>query len=312
MVVVVSTASLAKGLRDFLEGRETIESANDALLNDFAKYYQMHANVRLGAEHRLANGVAWRLVTDVRTRAITPRITWMPDRKALLKANALFEAIQGAELADFDRRDLERRYTELYSWEGGQPLVGVIQPPYVIQEMVAVTYATSRLVSYIDRAREVRPISMGLEIRGRVLDLERGRIWAIEACGPSNDDRGNFRFGELLDICHGEAYARFVALWEDKVRRAVAKAQASGDDLSEYCGESMEPLTRESRKMSLYLTPTGVAVFNEEWFPRMARHCAFKDITVNPIVLTYRELEPFMKPGPWRDDVLNKGRATSP
>jgi hypothetical protein len=32
--------------------------------------------------------------------------------------------------------------------------------------------------------------------------------------------------------------------------------------------------------------------------------CAFYDITVNPIVLLYRELEPFMKSGPWRDELL--------
>jgi hypothetical protein len=63
--------------------------------------------------------------------------------------------------------------------------------------------------------------------------------------------------------------------------------------------------------MSFYLTPIGVAVFNGEWFPRIAKHCAFNNITVNPVVLSYRELEPFMRPGPWRDDVLNQGRAIS-
>lgn len=311
MVVMAFAVSQAKGLRDILEGGDTLESANAALLADLAAYYRMHAKVRLGREQRLANGVAWRLLTDVRTLASAPRLTWMPDRRALLAANALFEAAQGADLVDYDRRDLERRHTELYGWEDGHPPVWVIKPPYVIQEMITVTYATSRLVSYIDRAREVRSISMGLEIRGRVLDLERGRFRAIESCDGSEHVSGNFRFGELLDVCQDEAYARFMALWMDKVRQATTKARANGDDLSVFCADSMEPLVSERRSMSLYLTLTGVAIFNAEWFPRIARHCAFNDITVNPIILSYRELEPFMKPGPWRDDVLSQGSARS-
>jgi hypothetical protein len=313
LVTVVGTASLAKGLRDFLEGRETIESADGALLNDFAKYYQMHANVRLGGERRLANGVAWRLATDVRTRAIVPRITWMPDRQALLKANALFEAIQGAELVDYERRDIQRRHTELYDWEDGHPPPGVIKPPYVVQEQVAVTYATSRLVSYVDQAREVWAASMGLEIRGRVLDLEQGRIRGVEPCGRSDGITRNFRFGELLDLCQDEAYARFIALWAGKVRDAIAAARTRGDELSAQCGESMEPVdAKEGRRLALYLTSAGVAVFNVYWWrPNSAKYCAFHDnITVNPIIIPYRELEPFMKPGPWRDDVLNQGRAS--
>lgn len=56
--------------------------------------------------------------------------------------------------------------------------------------------------------------------------------------------------------------------------------------------------------INLYLTPSGIAVFNRRWNPNVAKFCAFYDITVNPIVIPYRELEPFMKPGSWRDELL--------
>jgi hypothetical protein len=103
-----------------------------------------------------------------------------------------------------------------------------------------------------------------------------------------------------------------MALWADKVRQAITKAGARGDELSELWDEGMELLTRNSRRMALYLTPAGVAVFNNYWIPNSAKYCAFyDDITVNPIILTYRELEPFMKPGPWRDELLKQGGTTS-
>ncbi|MFZ5784309.1 MAG: hypothetical protein ACOY4R_29285 [Pseudomonadota bacterium] len=36
----------------------------------------------------------------------------------------------------------------------------------------------------------------------------------------------------------------------------------------------------------------------------------YDDITVNPVILSYRELEPFMKPGPWRDELLAPSSST--
>ena len=306
LVAGAGAISQARGLREYVEGYQTVASADDALLADLAKYYRMYANVRLGPEHRLGNGVAWRLLTDVRTGAAAPRITWMADRRSLLKANALFEAIHGEALVDNERRDLDRRLAELSAWSTGQPSAWVVKPPYFHPEKVAVTYATSRLVSYVEVRREARVMSIGADVYGRVLDLDQGRIREIQGCGRYyfDYDNSNFRFGELLDVCEDAAYKSFMALWEDKVRQAAVKAQARGDKLSEQCGESMGPLRPKGRRMALYLTPAGLAVFNQDWKPDLATYCTSHDITVNPIILPYRELEPFMKPGPWRDELL--------
>jgi hypothetical protein len=306
--------SRATGLSDYLEGEQSLSIADSRVMADLATYYRLHANVRLGPERRLANGVAWRLLTDIRTGVKSPRITWMPDRESMLKANALFDVVQWAALVDYDKLDLQRRTAELYDWSFGGP-PDVIKPPYFYPEKVAVTYATSKFVSYVELRREVRHISMGVEVYGRVLDLERGRIREIEGCeAPQYTYLKTFRFGELLDVCDDEIYDRFIALWAGKVRHAIAAARARDDELSVQCGESMEEVdwTEGGRRLGLYLTPAGVAVFNVHWWrPNSAKFCAFYDnITVNPIIIPYRELEPFMKPGPWRDDVLNQSRAT--
>lgn len=310
-MVAYGAMAQAQGACDLVERETDVENADKALDARLAEYYRTHANVRLGREHRLPNGVAWRLLTDVRTGAVAPRITWMPDRKAMRTANALFESVHGAQIMQYDWTDLYRRRLELYNWDGGPPGL-VIGPPYVAQEKFAVTYATSRLVSHVEVTRPIKVGTLYINVTGSVLDIERGTSHSISSCPDPDGRSGYFRFGELLDVCDDKTYKRFMALWSDKVRQAIAKAQIRGDGLSEQCGESMGALDEESRKMELYLTPAGVAVFNEHWWPNMARACAlYDDVTVNPIVLSYQELEPFMKPGPWRDDVLKQTPAIS-
>jgi hypothetical protein len=208
----------------------------------------------------------------------------------MLKANALFDVVQGAALVDYDKLDLQRRTAELYYWSFGSP-PDEIQPPYFIFEKV--------------------------EVYGRVLDLEQGRIREIEGCrAPRYEyDFRNFRFGELLDVCEDEAYRLFIELWAGKVRAAMAAARARGDEGTVQCGDSMAPVDAiKGRRLALCLTPAGVAVFNVYWWiPNSAKWWAFDDnITVNPVILSCRELQPFMKPGPRRDDVLDQGRAKLP
>jgi hypothetical protein len=62
-------------------------------------YFRAHAQALLGPEHRLSNGIAWRLHIDAVTGMKQPRITWMPDAKRQRTANALFEAVHGEDLS---------------------------------------------------------------------------------------------------------------------------------------------------------------------------------------------------------------------
>lgn len=305
LVLVTATVSWAGGLRDYLNGSQTLATADEGLLADLSKYYRMHGNVRLGPEQRLGNGASWRLLIDIRTGAAVPRMTWMADRKSLLDANALFDALHGAAIVGYDIEDLERRRQELYGWHDGRP-PAVAKPPYFVSQTVAVTYATPLLVSYVEVERSVVG-SMRNDVRGRVLDLERGQIREIDRCRDSDELR-DFRLGEWLEVCGDEAYERFKALWVGKLRQAVTKARSQGADLSEEAGKIPENLDRYNKRIALYLTPAGLAVVNKTWDGLWA----FGDITVNPVILSYRDLAPFMKPGRWRDDLLGLSGTTSP
>lgn len=297
-LLLVAGAVQAGGLRDYVRGAETLSAADDALLSDLSGYYRLHANVRLGREQRLGNGTAWRLLIDVRTGAAVPRITWMADRKSLLKANLLLEAIHGAALVDYDVEDLERRRMELYEWYNGRP-PDVGKPPYTVPQMVAVTYATSRLISYVEVTRNRSVNSRSIDVRGLVLDLERGRIEEIEGCRNSADQR-DFRLGEWLEVCGDAVYESFKALWVSRIREAVTRARARGAALSEEVADVPENLRRFNERIALYLTPTGLAIVDKTWDGLRT----FSGITVNPVILPYWELEPFLKPGPWRDELL--------
>jgi hypothetical protein len=302
LLLVAGTIAHARGLSDYFKYHLSSSSADvdNAVLADLATYYRIHGNVRLGPEHRLANGVAWRLLVDLRTGAAVPRLTWMPDRRSLLKANALFDALHGEALVGYDISELERRRLELYGWHNGRP-PDVTKPPYAVWEHVAVTYATSRLVSYVEVKRWLEAPEH-IDVAGRVLDLERGRISEIDGCKSPNPrvmDWRDFSFGDWLEVC-GDAYERFEALWSDKLRQAVTTARARGANLSEEAAEVPQYYKTYQDRMALYLTPAGLAVVDKKWQGLRT----FNGVTLNPVILPYRELEPFLKPGPWRDELL--------
>lgn len=305
-IFVSSSIGQAKSLRDILDGEESISTASESLLADLSAYYRHYSKVRLGRESRLANGVAWRLHTDLRSGLSVPRLTWMPDRDRLRIANKLFDAIHSELLAWYEYQEIEYRTGMLYGWEGEQwPFL--IRLPFYSQEKVAVTYAGARLVSYVETGRAHQFVSFGLKVRGLVLDLDWGRVSRIESC---KGRKNGFRFGKLLHVCDDESLERFFAIWVNEVEIAAKRARDQGDERSANCAEGMRPLDSTDRIdtswIELYLTPGGLAVFNRDWVPTTAKSCAFDDITTNPIVIPYGELEHFMKPGLWRDELLRQ------
>lgn len=296
------TAHAEGGLRQYLTQYRSLSTADASMLADLSGYYHLHASVQLGRELRLENGVAWRLLTDARTGTAVPRLTWMADRNSLLKANGLFDVVHGEALVGYDIQDIERRRLELYGWRDSQP-PKMTKPPYLIPKLVAVTYATPRLVSYVEvMERRWEFGSPRIDVRGRVLDLEQGQIMEIDACRDSANEWRDFRLGEWLEVCGDAAYDSFKALWARKIREAVAMARARGAALSAEAGDLPETLRRFNERIALYLTPAGLAVVDKTW----GELRTFNDITVNPVILPYRELEPFMKSGRWSDELLKR------
>ena len=61
----------------------------------------------------------------------------------------------------------------------------------------------------------------------------------------------------------------------------------------------------DEREVVLYLAFSGLAVFNTEFFPEADEiTCASQRSAINPIIIPYDELKPFMVEGPWRDELL--------
>jgi len=288
----------------------------------WAAYYRSHARVRLGPEQRLPNGVSWRLHTDVGTGLALPRITWMPDARRMRTANALFDMVQGAALLvsraagrELDEEQARLRLEAKPIFQHGKP---------VVQTDVGLTYATSNLVSFIDLGYIVHEEGNGTWNIGRGLtfDLATRRVFGIEACPDSDipytglqytvtklglrEPRNYlFQFGPVR-VCTAEAYERFVALLKRRAVLAAEQAAASKDPLVRLCGETPDHGNiAKDQEIVLYLTFKGLAVHNTEYSPSASRGaCTLTRSAVNPVILPYRELEPFMVPGPWRDELL--------
>lgn len=287
-------------------GDYEVECADDAQIGRLQDYYKSHSRVRLGQEHRLSTGVAWRNLVDIPTKLAIPRITWMPDRKAMQRANRLLDAVQGGMLMEYaELRSFWREAGELAAKaEGSVPAV-IPRDRFIWQpDLVSLSFATSKLVSYTE-VRIYPDDGMRLpQAQGRVLDLERGRIFSIESCTAGESHYGNtFRLGDFLEVCDPEALTKFLALWAERVGAALKAAAHGTDPYAEYCAEAMKPYDA-GRWLALYLTPSGLAVHNDRFSPHLAYDCMLERSAVNPVIIPYRDLEPFMKPGRWRDELL--------
>lgn len=113
-----------------------------------------------------------------------------------------------------------------------------------------------------------------------------------------------FRLGDWLEVCDSKSVARFFALYETNLEAATKSAAFHRDPYAEYCKESMLPPSHRAWDFNLYLTTKGLAVHTSGFNSHMARHCLRQESAVIPVIIPYRDLEPFMRPGPWRDELL--------
>jgi hypothetical protein len=289
----------------------------------WAAYYRSHARVRLGPEQRLPNGVSWRLHVDIGTGLAVPRITWMPDARRMRTANALFDMAQGGAMLvsraagrELDEEQTRRRLD-------GKPIFQYGKS--VVQTDVELTYATPNLVSFVDLGYVVHEEGNATWriIRGVTFDLAVRRVFGIEACPDSDIPYTGlqytvakqgvrepinylFQFGPLR-VCNGEAYEKFVELLKRRAVLVAEQAAGSKDPVVRACSEkpNVEQHIDKDQEIVLYLTFKGLAVHNMEYWPNSSRStCTLTRSPVNPVILPYRELDPFMIPGPWRDELL--------
>jgi hypothetical protein len=182
-----------------------------------------------------------------------------------------------------------------------------------------VTYATSRLISIVDLGYfKHEGSSVVRRISALTFDLERDRLYKIASCSAGDilhasdkmvgADKYLFRFGDLLKVCDHQTYRRFVELLaskaEQQARRVISSRQYEVRScISHYIGDGKD--FDEGQEIVLYLTFAGLAVHRTSFLPDPNQStCALNRSALNPVIIPYRELEPFMTPGPWRDELL--------
>ncbi len=247
LIVAVSPIVRARSLRD-LSCDESM-CIGGARFEKMLEYYSMHARVWLGQEKRLSNGVAWRLLIDTPTGLAVPRITWMPDGRAMQKANRLLDAIHGQELVGYAGQ--AKYWQEVYeeaAREGEKDNSGVSlmipRDHFIQQHIAALTYATSKLVSYYDVGT---PATDGMSKvprpYGQILDLQQGKVFSIESCAEEDESSASaghdsevmFRLGDWLEVCDMEAVTSFLRLYAKNLEIATKRPAFRRDPYAEFC-----------------------------------------------------------------------------
>jgi hypothetical protein len=275
---------------------------------EWAAFYKTNAHVRLGPEQRLSNGVSWRLHVDIASQLGLPRITWMSNAESARTANDLLDMAHGGAMLFADsmrwKLDAENDWRRL----NGQRPLEYDRP--VIQTDVGLTYATPTLVSLVDLGVAPTDRRPGTRIiRGLTFDLRTREMFRVEACPGNESGYGarsgdyRFQFGKLLRLCETETYLNFVRLLA--ARSAAAAMRTATGGASEWCSEKGGRVVAPHQEVVLYLTDKGLAVHNTEYGFISARDdCALERNPVNPVILPYQDLEPFMVPGAWRAELL--------
>lgn len=289
-------------------------------------HYKKNARIRLGPERRLPNGISWRLHEDAGTKLALPRITWMPNAQSTRTANAMLDMVHGRAMMFSAAVAQELVELNESSRANGFPLVEYDRP--VVQTDVELTYATPTLLSFADLGY-VPGGGTGVWriIRGLTFDLRTKQMFQVEECfgshvGYASEVYGAkqkmadgtyrlgplnylFQFGKLMRVCDQETYLKFIQLLIAKAVLVAEQTAKSKDPAVEWCSEKAGPFIGEDQEIVLYLTLKGLAVHNTEYQPNASRsYCTLRRSPVNPVILPYAELEPFMIPGAWRDELL--------
>ena len=284
---------------------------------DWAAYYDKYAQVRYGPQKKLANGVRWRLAIDQRTEVGIPRIVWMPRNVRRDSANRMLDMVQGAAMLFSDRTQeeflvrLKRLVEEDPVWlppearadyRRGVKDTQKSSPKRIVKQTdVGLTYASSNFVSLIDLGYIYQESGNDWRIitRSVTLDLGQQQIMTMEACPNSIRNVAGFsplfRFADLLEICDQSNLQRFVAMVKAVQEQTTTAATHEVEGMVRDCEDYSIDVDQE---FVVSLAVDGLAVF------LTGRWCPLTLSARNPIVVPYRDLEPLMKAGPMRDELL--------
>ncbi len=272
-------------------------------------FFSANARIRLGPEQRLLNGVSWRLLTDLGTGIAMPRVTWMPNKRRLSAANRLLDIEQGGDMfREIDQWHIVELENDVRRQLGAPPLD---IKHSLEQRDVGLTYVGARFMSIMEGMLVYPMGSRGQTLlSGMTFDLETGHMAEVTACPGSkkpyavsaDPDTFFFQYGNWLPLCDRESYRKFIAVVKENADRSARSLPPRNESDMTRCAISAEwPLIDEEREFILYLTHDGLAVHVS------ARQCPLERTVDNPVIVPYRQLEPFMQPGALKDELLSDG-----
>jgi hypothetical protein len=275
--------------------------------SDSADHFRAYARLRLGPEQRLQNGVSWRMFTDLDTGVAMPRLTWMPNKRRLAAANRLLDMMQGEDMRAASYHWHVAEAENDYRRQTGAPVLTL--KDVLEQRDIGLTYVGPRFMSLME-ARFFHPSGVIGEWfqQGLTFDLDSEKIAEVAACpgakkpyGYSDDDDADaflFQYGEWLQLCDRATYRQFIAMVREIADRSADRLPPpKGTELDRCAPSPDRPLIDEKREYLLYLTFDGLAV------QVSSKECPIQRTVDNPVIVPYRQLEPFMKPGPLRDEL---------
>ncbi|MGQ0580899.1 MAG: hypothetical protein ACT4O6_03120 [Reyranella sp.] len=265
--------------------------------SDASFYLSVAKPLRDQALHTSRTG-SWALETDTRTKLAYPRIVDLAHGSSNIVNGALV-AIHGRMIRlalESDRIATINRGDE--AWEPGSS---------IMQTAAKVTYFSDTYLSIVEVGVERTGGTAQIPYaRGVTIDVERGTILVVEACG--SDRRGPmFKFGNVLSVCTKARFATFRDLWKAHALELVTRVQAESlpTDLEVCRPRALAYI--DQPEFSLYLTDAGLAIHSVRSVSNGENQCV-DDIhnPFNPVIIPYRKLEPLMQPGPLRDELLRQ------
>ncbi len=327
-VATISVAALCPGQvhaeyycsEDQMRARLAVADERDGGKSDeevCADFYRKHARIQLGAETRMPNGISWRLQTDTGTGVRLPRFTWMPEVRKLKVVNRALDAVHGRLLVDSDYAS-EKIEESNYEERGmGLPVRRADHP--LTQTRTEATYGSSGLVGIVDLGFWASEGSyLPRHLHGLTIDIDRNRLYEIAACAGDDVDYASgdiagterylFRLGDFLKVCDVPTYKKFVELLERKAEEQAWPLVGSQQEDVKHClwhfiGD--KKTIGEGDELILYLTFSGLAVHTTTFWPNSDRgQCVLRPSPLNPVIIPYRDLEPFLMLGAIRDELL--------
>lgn len=272
-------------------GRSVPDAEDGTFYRSYAKPMRSHTQAR--------GALSWRIETESRTKIAYPRLIKRPGNGSVEAVNRALEAVHGRMI----KETLEHEARVRSAWGPEWIVDGMAKDGWsVAQYPIKITYVSATYLSLVETGRNGEVSGQRVFARGTTIDMRDGTIFGVKPCG-SDDDLPTFVFADLLVVCTAPKYVAFFDLWEALHKKQREDAFGPFIPWVELC-QRLELDFRDDASFALYLTDAGLAVHNARAMLPKEKHCVMDPSPFNPVIIPYRKLEQFMKPGQMRDELL--------